>query len=74
MTYCVDLSDNYVKDCPQWYRNIWSACATFAAIEAELQKFKGVYKHSVQSGKVSTKHYIEFESEADYVFCLLRWS
>jgi hypothetical protein len=81
MTYCIDLSDHFIKNTPQWYRNIWNACATFAEIDAELLKFKGVLKTRVSSSdlrsicpEVFTNHYVEFESEADYVFCLLRWS
>lgn len=83
MTYCVDLAAHYVKDCPQWYRNIWEFCANESSIDAELRKFKGVYKLNTQVSsndvhslcpEVYTKHYVEFESEADYAFCLLRWS
>ena len=83
MTYSVELAEHYVKDAPKWYRNIWNACASIAEIEAELLKFNGVYKmrtltrsndvHSI-CPEVSTNHYVEFNSEADYVFCLLRWS
>ena len=83
MTYRVDLSEHFVKDCPQWYRNIWNACANNDEITAELLKFNGVYKmrtltrsndvHSI-CPEFSTNHYVEFNSEADYVFCLLRWA
>lgn len=83
MTYRVDLAGHFVKDSPRWYRNIWNACTNNYEIEAELLKFNGLYKtrtltrsndvHSI-CPEVSTNHYVEFNSEQDYLLCLLRWS
>lgn len=84
MTYLAKLSDDgYLGNCPQWYKNIWNACTNNHEIAAELLKFNGVYKmktltrssdvHSI-CPEVSSKHYVEFNSEQDYLLCLLSWS
>ena len=65
--YTVELGGSYIKDSPKWFQNMFYSTNHFDTVHEELGKFNGVYK-------VIYRPCVLFNSEQDYLLCVLRWS
>ena len=71
LTYTVELPE-YLVHCPVYWKNFVNTCLDGATVEQELKKYNG---RIIQVNPDTDQEvcWVEFGSEADYMWFKLKW-